>query len=447
MNFVRKLDKLAFGLCIFGFTFAGAAELDICAFDEQLVDALTECSQTHSGYTAILDFIRQDSLPSNNEICPDEEKSQDISKKVTALFRTSNTGHSTIEYKSTFTIHNRDTVMSVQDAIPYDIAYTKYEHFSGIEENERKLSDEDNAVYNIVLDYIIAKYDKRFANVKHSMISAAMSGDMGKYGYTSKIDALIEDLEISKLSMIEGKSTDGVKKEREDSWAGLWITKNSSKEVKASKYSWLQRPIQNFAQKYPASPYTAAISSMSDEKLIQDLVQAEEEGEIRTYKKDDRRVGFGLGVMVGKTLLGSNMEPMKEKVSVSVPNFRLQIIHVVAQLQGDMYLGGGTSAMGLEGLFGYNLEYKTFGADLLVGIGFDQFFMGEDTTSSRALLAGIQGYKHFYFGVIGAFTPKLQWTLKTLEFDSPITKRKRRVYINQFYFGIALDFLVPLSEI
>ena len=63
------------------------------------------------------------------------------------------------------------------------------------------------------------------------------------------------------------------------------------------------------------------------------------------------------------------------------------------------------------------------------------------------LLAGIQGFKHFYFGAIGAFTTKLQWTLKTLEFDSPITKRKRRVFINQFYFGVALDFLVPLSEI
>jgi hypothetical protein len=97
---------------------------------------------------------------------------------------------------------------------------------------------------------------------------------------------------------------------------------------------------------------------MSDEKLIQDLAQTEEKEEIQTYKKDNRRVGFGLGVMVGKTLLGSDMEPMKEKVSVSVPNFRLQIIHVVAQLQGDMYLGGSINAMGLDGLFGYCLEYK-----------------------------------------------------------------------------------------
>ena len=426
MNFVRKLDKLAFGLCIFGFTFAGAAELDICAFDEQLVDALTESIQSHSGYAKVLDFIQQDSLPPNNAVCPDEEKSQDISKKVTALFRTSNTARNVAEY---------------------DVAYTKYAHFTGSEEDGKTFTDEDNAAYNIVLDYIIAKYDKRFANVKYSMISAAMNGDMNKYGYASKIDALFEDLEISKSSMIEGKPASEIKKERENSWAGLWITENLSKEQNASKYSWLQRPIQNFAKKYPESPYTATFSFMSDEKLIQDLAQTEEKEEIQTYKKDNRRVGFGLGVMVGKTLLGSNMEPMKEKVSVSVPNFRLQIIHVVAQLQGDMYLGGGTSAMGLEGLFGYSLEYKSFGADFLVGYGFDQFFMGEDTTTSRALLAGIQGFKHFYFGAVGAFTPKLQWTLKTLEFDSPITKRKRRVYINQFYFGIALDFLIPLSEI
>ena len=200
MSFARTLTVLLFMFCT---GFAETTENDVCNFDDSLAILLIRSVQSHTSHSEVLDYILQDSLSVNHEACKDEYKVQAISAKVTRLFNTSKTA---------------------KNVKVYDIAYTKYEHFSGKEENGKTFSDEDNAAYNIVLDYIIAKYDKHFANVKRNMLSEALSGKKSIYGFNSKLDALLDELQTSKISMIEGISSSELRSQWESSWAGLWIT-------------------------------------------------------------------------------------------------------------------------------------------------------------------------------------------------------------------------------
>lgn len=418
---------LAFVLCIFSIGLAQPAEIDVCDFDDSLAILLIRSVQSHTSHSEVLDYILQDSLSVNHEICKDEYKVQAISAKVTSLYNTSKTA---------------------KNVKAYDIAYTKYEHFSGNEEDGKTFSDEDNAAFNIVLDYIIAKYDKHFANVKRNMLSEALSGKKSIYGFKSKLDALLDELQVSKISMVEGVPSAELQSQWEHSWAGLWITDVPPlKKYNENNYEWLQTPSRNFITKYPESPYTPVLRALFNDTLMQELVNNEEKQEIQLYKEDNRHLAFGLGFLVGKPLLGDGLEAEKATYSAAIPQGRLQIHHFVAQVQCDMYFNGKMSAVGLNGHLGYNLEFGDYGLDLLTGIGIEQFLEDKDSTVYKAYSFGFQGYKRIFFSGFGAIAPRIQWTLKTFKYKSPETGRRRRVYINQFYIGATLDIVVPFSEI
>ena len=424
MSFARSLTVLLFLFCT---GFAETIENDVCDFDDSLAILLIRSVQSHTSHSEVLDYILQDSLSVNHEVCKDEYKVQAISAKVASLFNTSKTA---------------------KNVKVYDIAYTKYEHFSGKEENGKTLSDEDNAAFNIVLDYIIAKYDKHFANVKRNMLSAALSGKKSVYGFNSKLDALLDELQASKISMIEGMSSSEVQSQWERSWAGLWITDVPPlKKYNENNYEWLQTPSRNFITKYPESPYTPVLRALFNDSLMQELVSNEEKHEIQLYKEDNRHLAFGLGFLVGKPLLGDGLEAEKATFSAAIPQGRLQILRFVAQVQCDMYFNGKMSAVGLNGHLGYNLEFGDYGLDLLTGIGIEQFLEDKDSTVYKAYSFGFQGYKRIFFTGFIAIAPRAQWTLKTFKYKSPETGRRRRVYINQFYIGAILDFVMPFSEI
>jgi len=418
---------LAFVLCIFSIGLAQPAEIDVCDFDDSLAILLIRSVQSHTSHSEVLDYILQDSLSVNHEICKDEYKVQAISAKVTSLYNTSKTA---------------------KNVKAYDIAYTKYEHFSGNEEDGKTFSDEDNAVFNIVLDYIVAKYDKHFANVKRNMLSEALSGKKSIYGFNSKLDALLDELQVSKISMVEGVPSAELQSQWEHSWAGLWITDVPPlKKYNENNYEWLQTPSRNFITKYPESPYTPVLRALFNDTLMQELVNNEEKQEIQLYKEDNRHLAFGLGFLVGKPLLGDGLEAEKATYSAAIPQGRLQIHHFVAQVQCDMYFNGKMSAVGLNGHLGYNLEFGDYGLDLLTGIGIEQFLEDKDSTVYKAYSFGFQGYKRIFFSGFGSVAPRIQWTLKTFKYKSPETGRRRRVYINQFYIGATLDIVVPFSEI
>ncbi len=424
MSFARTLTVLLFMFCT---GFAETTENDVCDFDDSLVILLIRSVQSHTSHSEVLDYILQDSLSVNHEICKDEYKVQAISAKVTSLYNTSKTA---------------------KNVKAYDIAYTKYEHFSGKEEDGKTFSDEDNAVFNIVLDYIVAKYDKHFANVKRNMLSEALSGKKSIYGFKSKLDALLDELQVSKISLVEGVPSAELQSQWEHSWAGLWITDVPPlKKYNENNYEWLQTPSRNFITKYPESPYTPVLRALFNDTLMQELVNNEEKQEIQLYKEDNRHLAFGLGFLVGKPLLGDGLEAEKATYSAAIPQGRLQIHHFVAQVQCDMYFNGKMSAVGLNGHLGYNLEFGDYGLDLLTGIGIEQFLEDKDSTVYKAYSFGFQGYKRIFFSGFGSVAPRIQWTLKTFKYKSPETGRRRRVYINQFYIGATLDIVVPFSEI
>ena len=109
MSFARTLTVLLFMFCT---GFAETTENDVCDFDDSLAILLIRSVHSHTSYSEVLDYILQDSLSVNHEICKDEYKVQAISAKVKGLFNTSKTA---------------------KNVKVDDIAYTKYEHFSGKE--------------------------------------------------------------------------------------------------------------------------------------------------------------------------------------------------------------------------------------------------------------------------------------------------------------------------
>ncbi len=424
MSFARTLTVLLFMFCT---GFAETTENDVCDFDDSLVILLIRSVQSHTSHSEVLDYILQDSLSVNHEICKDEYKVQAISAKVTSLYNTSKTA---------------------KNVEAYDIAYTKYEHFSGNEEDGKTFYDEDNAVFNIVLDYIVAKYDKHFANVKRNMLSEALSGKKSVYGFNSKLDALLDELQISRISMIEGVSSEELQSQWESSWAGLWMITDlpSLKIYNKNNYEWLQTPLRNFIRKYPESQYVPALQALFNDSLMQDLANNEEKHEIQLYEEDTRHIAFGLGFLIGKSLFGSGLESEKESFSAAIPQGRLQILRFVAQVQCDMYFHDGLNAVGLNGHLGYNLEFGNYGLDVLAGIGIEQFLEDKDSTVYKAYTFGLQGYKRIFFTGGAAIAPRVQWTLKTFKYKSPETGRRRRVFINQFYVGATFDVVVPFSQ-
>ena len=418
---------LALVPCIFSIGLAQPAEIDVCDFDDALAPLLLRSIQSHVDHGNVLDYVLQNSLSVNHEMCKDENRVQEISTKVTNLFNTSKTAK------------NVET---------YDIANTKYEHFAGKEENGKTLSDEDNAAYNIVLDYIIAKYDKHFANVKRNMLSAAISGKKSVYGFKSVLDALLDELQLSRISMIEGVPSEELQLQWESSWAGLWMITDlpSLKIYNKNNYEWLQTPLRNFIRKYPESQYVPALQALFNDSLMQDLANNEEKHEIQLYEEDTRHIAFGLGFLIGKSLFGSGLEAEKESFSAAIPQGRLQILRFVAQVQCDMYFYDGLNAVGLNGQLGYNLEFGNYGLDVLAGIGIEQFLEDKDSTVYKAYTFGLQGYKRIFFTGGAAIAPRVQWTLKTFKYKSPETGRRRRVFINQFYVGATFDVVVPFSQ-
>lgn len=422
---VRRV--LALVPCILSIGLAQPAEIDVCDFDDALAPLLLRSIQSHIDHGNVLDYVLQNSLSVNHEMCKDENRVQEISTKVTNLFNTSKT---------------------VKNVEASDIVYTKYEHFAGKEENGKTLSDEDNAVFNIVLDYIIAKYDKHFANVKRNMLSAAISGKKSVYGFKSVLDALLDELQLSRISMIEGIPSEELQSQWEKSWTNLWITGLPTlKKFNENNYEWLQTPLRNFIRKYPESQYVPALQALFNDSLMQDLANNEEKHEIQLYEEDTRHLAFGLGFLIGKPLLGAGLEAEKTTFSAGIAQVRLQIMRFVAQVQCDMYFNSKASAVGLNGLFGYNLEFGDYGLDMLTGIGIQQFLEDKDSTVYKAYSFGLQGYKRIFFTGLGAITPQVQWTLKTFKYKSPETGRRRRVFINQFYVGAILDIVTPFSEI
>jgi hypothetical protein len=413
---MRKLVAFVFflGIVLWG-TPVLAQDVNDCSFDSTLMVHFVRGDL--SEVPAILDYIKENAPKIRNELCKDELMQSELTHLAGKLYWTERPG---------------------QSSVP--VAYTRYMNFSGREVNGRTLTVEENAAYNLVMDYMISKYDMLYALAKKTSLqknSKLKTGAFVEYMITYRLKP--DDLKSAAKELV--KTPTGVAVDAATSWATLWIQKDSPYERDTYydfDYSWLLNARDNFFRRYPDTPYRTALQALINQDIVTELHEAD---------KNSGVLGLCVGVSVGKSLMTSGLEAVNENFTFSVPNARIQVFRFVFQLQVDLMFADGISAAGLDAMIGRTYEFNEYGFDVLAGIGFDEFYVGQDSIMNLAFMGGVQAMRRFPLGDMANITPKLQWILKTVHFDDPVKNRKRRAFINQFSIGISFEGRQPLSRL
>ena len=125
-----------------------AEEIDACEFDQYVLGMFNEIavSDNSSRHLELLDFIAEHGHKTNAEICADKGQREKLIRIAYTLYDEKKGDN---EFKN---------------------VYPKYAFFAGQEEEGRIATNEDNAMYNLLLDYMIAKYDNQYAFQKKEML-------------------------------------------------------------------------------------------------------------------------------------------------------------------------------------------------------------------------------------------------------------------------------------
>ena len=392
-----------------------AQEVNVCSFDSTLMVHFVRGNLTE--VPATLDYIKESAPKIRNEICKNELVQSKLTRLAGSLYWTERPRYSSVP-----------------------VAYTRYMDFSDQEINGRILTAEDNAVYNLVMDYMISKYDMLYALAKKTSLqtnSKLKTGAFVEYMIMYRLKP--DDLKSAAKELV--KTPTGVAVDAATSWATLWIQKENPYEHDSYydfDYSWLLIARDNFFRRYPNTPYRTALQALINQDIVTELYEAD---------KNSGVLGLSIGVSVGKSLMTSGLETVDEYFTLSVPNARIQVLRFVFQLQVDLMIASGISAAGLDAMIGPTFEFDEYGFDILAGLGFDEFYVGQDSIMNLAFMGGIQAMRRFPLGDMANITPKLQWILKTVNFDDPVKNRKRRAFINQLGIGITFEARQPLSRL
>ena len=401
----------AFGLA-FGAT---SPKLDVCDFDSFLLDHFVQPDL--SKVPEVLDYLVENAPQVENELCKDKSMQKELTYKAGQLYATQREGNA---------------------AIPK--AYTRYFGFEGNEINNRKLTAEDNAAYNLLLDYLVAKYDMFYALAKKTALqtdsklaTGAFVEYMLKYWVTpSTVVGAAKEATLAPPAIAADAAA---------SWASLWIQKESPYKRDSYynfDYSWLLVARDNFLVQYPNSRYRNALNALINENIVAELYEADKKSGV---------LALGVGLSVGKTIKNSALDAVDETFNFSIPNGRIQVYSFVFQIQVDVLVASRITATGLDAMAGRTFEFDEYAFDVLAGLGFDEFYVGEDTTMYLAFMGGVQAMRRLPLGDMANIVPKLQWLLKTVNFDDPIKNRKRRAFLNQFSIGISFEGRQPLSRL
>ena len=122
-----------------------AQEVNVCSFDSTLMVHFVRRNLTE--VPATLDYIKENAPKIRNEICKNELVQSKLTRLAGSLYWTERPRYSSVP-----------------------VAYTRYMDFSDQEINGRILTAEDNAVYNLVMDYMISKYDMLYALAKKTSL-------------------------------------------------------------------------------------------------------------------------------------------------------------------------------------------------------------------------------------------------------------------------------------
>lgn len=407
--FITLLILSACSLC-------NAEKIDACVFDQYVLGMLNEnaVSDSSTRHLELLDFIAEQGHKASAEICADKDKREKMIRIAYTLYD---------EKKGKGEFKN---------------VYPKYAFFAGKEEEGRMATNEDNAMYNLLLDYMIAKYDNQYAFQKKEMLKNYPDGSTVLASMIA--DKLFTADRLLNIATCMTKTTAELAMDLFVSWTELWFQKESPlgrHEKFDYDYSWILNIRDNFLQKYPDSRYKAAIMAIMDDNVSSQFHQ---------YDKDDRYFSFGFGFSLGKSIKSSSLKNVDEFLTSGFPEGRLQINRFVVQFQNDLFFAKNMSSS-FDLFLGYSFEFYDFRADLMGGIGLTSFCFDNDTTNSMSFFGSAQIMKKLPIGDMLYLSPKFQWIVKAARFDDPFSNRKRWGVINHFLFGLIFEAQMPLSKL
>lgn len=408
-------------LCAICFSAPYAAEIDVCQFDEYVLGMMNEITVSNQStrHLELLDFVAEYGSKTTSDICKDNTRKEKLTRIAYTLYT---------ESEGNEEFHK---------------VYTRYAFFQGNEERGRIATGEDNAMYNMLLDYMIAKYDSRFAFEKKEMLR---DGDKTPYALLEAIaKKYFTPSQLASIAKSIGKAVPELGADLLSSWAGLWLDNESPvgrDERFDLDYAWILRVRDNFLQKYPESRYREAINAIMDDDVAAKLKESD---------KNDGIAAFGIVLSAGKTFKSSSLENVEETFTLDFPQGRIQIYHIVFQFQLDALFKNikkfENSSVGFNGLLGYTFEFGDYGIDVLGGLGYMPIYTENDSTDNLAFLGSIQLIKRLPIGDILNLSPKFQWVIKGSHFDDPIAERKRWGIMNQLLFGITFEARQPISRL
>lgn len=412
------MKRLFLILILLSTTISFSAEIDACTFDEYVLGMFNEIavSRDTTRHLELLDFVAEYGHKADPEICAIESRREKLVRIAYTLYDEKKGEHE------------------------YNDVYTKYAFIANREINGRTITEEDNAMYNMLLDYMIAKYDSWFAYEKKEMLeNAPLSTTVFAELILNK---LISKNQIAGFASKIGKPPSDAALDLMQSWAGLWFQNESpiGRHTKFDNdYTWILQARNNFLNKYPESRYKAAIETIMDDDVCNKL---------RDYDKNDGVFGFGVTLAFGKGLMTSAFDNVDETFSIGFPQGRLQIYHWVFQIQLDaIFNGSRNTQIAFDGLFGYAFEFGNYGIDVMGGLGYAQFLFESDSSDNLAYLGSIQFTKRLPAGDLLYISPKFQWLAKVIHFDDPIDDRKKWGMVNQFLIGFTFEARQPLSRL
>ncbi len=407
--FIFLLILSACGLC-------NAEEIDACVFDQYVLGMLNEnaVSDSSTRHLELLDFIAEQGYKASPEICADKDKREKMIRIAYTLYD---------ERKGSGEFKN---------------VYPKYAYFAGKEEEGREATNEDNAMYNLLLDYMIAKYDNQYAFQKKEMLKNNPDG-------STVLASIIADklFTADRFMSIATKLTKSATELAADmfaSWTELWFQDESPlgrHEKFDYDYSWILNTRNNFLRKYPDSRYKTAILTIMDDNISSQLVQ---------YDKDDGYFSFGFGFSIGKSIKSSSLSKVDEYFTAGFPEGRVQIYNFVLQFQNDLFIAKNMSPS-FDLFMGYSFDFGNFRADIMGGLGLTSFSFEKDTSDNMSFFGSAQITKKLPIGNMLYLSPKFQWVLKGVHFADPYSNRKRWGVINHFLFGIIFEAQMPLSKL
>ncbi len=393
-----------------------AEEIDACVFDQYVLGMLNEnaVSDNSTRHLELLDFIAEHGHKAKAEICADKEQREKLIRIAYTLYD---------EKKGDTEFNN---------------VYPKYAFFAGQEEDGKIATNEDNAMYNLLLDYMIAKYDNQYAFQKKEMLKKYPDGS--KILASSIAQKLFTTERLMSIATSLAKSASELAMDLSTSWAELWFQDESPlgrHEKFDYDYSWILNIRDKFLQKYPNTRYKTAIMAIMDDNISNQFTQ---------YDRDDSYFSFGFGFSLGKSLKSSSLKKVDETFTAGFPEARLQIHNFVIQFQNDLFIAKKTSSS-FDLFLGYSFDFGKFRADVMGGFGLTSFCFENDTTNNMSYFGSAQIVKKLPVGDILYLSPKFQWVVKGVRFDDPFSNRKRWGVINHFLFGLIFEAQIPLSKL